>query len=69
MFGNHTADKIEAVVAAKSKELGKTCIAVLVDETGPNGEELYTVGVPIKGISGKEFKEHLLAAARNMKNE
>lgn len=56
MYGNHDYETASRIAAEKTSETGKTHTA-LPSQDDPN---LYTIGVEIKGISGKEFKANLL---------
>ncbi len=57
MFGNHDYDVAVKIAAEKSKELNKECTVIPCGNEAPGK---YTIGVPIKVMSGTEFEQHLL---------
>ena len=54
MFGNHAFEVALRIANEKSIELGKECIPI------PNDDGTWTIGVPIKALTGAEFKKKLL---------
>jgi len=55
VFGDHTLEEAKRIAVAKSLELGQRCIVVASDDA----PGLYTIGVPVKSLSGADFIKQL----------
>lgn len=51
MFGKHSLEDAIAIAEQRTKETGEHCIVMEVEES----PGLYTIGVPVRAYSGKEF--------------
>lgn len=51
MFGNHSYAKAIKLAKRKSKELGKECTVLPAEEKDADGNELWTIGVPVRAYT------------------